>query len=158
MNRRGFLGRLAAAAAALGVSPFVSKPTAIPTLDEPPPRLSDAEVLEDGVYDGAPFFPSGSISMDARCPFRMGHGPCGYRGPVTRCDKRYGSCRCPAHFGGFPGVAIGAPVYQRTDGGASCIREKDGVFVGLCTGIEKGSKTKPTAAVVQLPGTAGFRA
>lgn len=160
MNRRGFLGRLVAGAAAATWACFSakSKTPALSSL-EPPSGLSDDEVLEnleDGVYDGAPFFTTNQIvRIEANCPFIMGRGACGYRGLVTQCDKRFGSCRCPESFGGMPGVALGAPVYARPDGGATCKPENyDAAFLGLVVGVDKGSPTKPMAVTVAISGSA----
>lgn len=151
MNRRGFLARLTAAVSAALATRFIPK-------RDPVARLSDAEVLENlehGVYDDVPVFTTNSVvRIDANCSFIMGRGACGYRGPVTRCDKTLGSCRCPASFGGFPGATLGAPVYARDDGGATCQPENiDAAFLGFCVGVEKGSPTKPAAITVAVSGS-----
>lgn len=113
------------------------------------------ERLEHAIaYDGAPFFRTTMIvRMEANCGFIMGKGACGYRGPFRHCNKTFGGCRAPETFGGFPGAELGAPVYARPGGGATCEPLKDGAFLGIVSGIHKGSPTKPVAIDVSVVGS-----
>lgn len=110
MNRRGFLGILASAAAAIAI-PFRGRrePPPAPLLDI---RTTDPEFEQD-VFAALEQFRGfrgkdgelvghGMLAAPARCPFVFRGDRCGYRGWRGRtCDKTVAACRNPASFGGL---------------------------------------------------------